>query len=136
MQNPLRYRQVKVAFGLRTLFVVVALLALPLAWMRREVDLIAEWRAALCEMSRDLQRVRGRYQNWGTYTPAVLERTRDDVSWLRAALGDQRQRSIVLPYAVHDDRTRRFSQLFPETTVRCLDRSLPSGGGGAPGTTR
>ena len=125
MLKRLRCRWFRFAFSLRSLFAVVTLATLPLGWVRNEAAKIDRRRAVLCQVSLDLQRARLRHMSLGPSAPVVLLGTSDDLRWVRAALGHQRHRHMVLPYGQSDKRAIEFTKLFPETTVRCFERTRP-----------
>lgn len=91
-------------FRLRTLMIVVALLAVPCAYVDWEAKIVRERRA---ELSRAVDR----------RIVGVSVEDQQHLPWLRRILGDKRIYSIKLIAGTDDAELNRVRELFPEARV-------------------
>jgi hypothetical protein len=96
-------------FGLRTLVVVVMMLAIPLAWLRSELIFIHRRQAFLEMLER--QRATRTQTNVGALMRVHGLGFPTRIPWWRKCLGDQPQTCLVVPADTpHED----VEELFPE----------------------
>ena len=106
-------------FSLRTLFVLVTLLACALGWLVWQIQIVRERKSLLSEVSRYnssypfdqlyFDVLEGKIAIYGPLPEQVR------VSWVRRALGDNSYMSITLPEHVPANVIERVESAFPES---------------------
>ena len=92
-------------FRLRTLFVGVTLLAVPMAYVAHEAKIVRE-RKSLLDRAPEFEPC----DNW------------HGISWMRRMLGDEAVGIIQLLVASSDEEVERYQTAFPEASIH---RSIP-----------
>ena len=104
-------------FTLRTLFVVVTLLAVPLGYAARELGIARDRLELIGLINNSLD---------GAYTPGPgatdfdFDRSKMSLSYLRTISGDRYMYAFWLPTSATEDNRRRFIEAFPEAFVAPL----------------
>jgi hypothetical protein len=111
-------------FSLRTLLIVVALLAVPLGYVGWQAKIVRERKA----MVREVAKMGGQvvFSSYETklgpdshfrFGETTMKPPYPTVSTLRAWLGDDFALGIALPAATPTDTLKRVEQIFPEAKV-------------------
>ena len=123
--TPAKPRRRWLSFSLRTLFVMVAMLALPLGYAARELG-IARERLELIGLINGS--VDGAYTPGPSATDFDFDPARMSLSYLRTVSGDQYMYAFWLPGSASETDRRRFIEAFPEAFVAPL--RTPAGSDG------
>src|SRR5690349_20051060 len=99
-------------FRLRTLMIVVTLLAVPCAYVGWQAKIVRERRALFDE----IKAADGGELNDGNVSPSP--------PWLRRILGDETVRLLVVPSTTDKETMVRLHRLFPGTLIWFGDRTL------------
>jgi hypothetical protein len=108
-------------FGLRTMFVVLAVLAIPLDWLAWQIQIVRERKAVLAEVESTapgeflfvtLERAEA-VRPPGSYAHREYVR----ISRLRRRLGDESYWRMFLPETIDAELTKRVESAFPEAEI-------------------
>ena len=113
-------------FSLRTLMIVVSLLAVPLGYVGWQAKIVRERRCALSAITESGGHIWTREGYCSSTEPGAGRMPPDEwpseVPWLRRLLGDEHVASIQLAWDVSVAERIRIEALFPEATVFWADR--------------
>jgi hypothetical protein len=101
-------------FRLRTLFIGVTLLAVPLGYVGWQVKIVRE-RKAIIEGNELIGAMAIDASGRDKVAPG-----RPDIPWIRRLLGDQDYLNIFAPRSATDEDIERFRSVFPEAEVKQL----------------
>jgi len=94
-------------FSLRTLFVLVTIIAIGLGWLEHERRIVTQRGQLIDEINK-------------TYPSGIMFSSKDtpeadETTWLRKQLGDFSYGLIILPEDASDDLVQRTKSLFPNS---------------------
>jgi hypothetical protein len=107
-------------FSLRSLMIVVMLLAIPCWWVAKQKKLVDERRAMLTRIEKVY------HGNW--YIEQLPSGLSSAVPGLRRLLGDQGVGMISLPIEADPEIYPVIHALFPEAQLRIFERTVPLSG--------
>jgi len=105
------------------MFVAVAILAMPAAWLNWQMGIVRERRTLLSELDAASNDRFNQYntvcivQSDGTVRYERPMRADRGISWFRELLGDSAYSCLILPPTITDDDLMRFRRAFPEATI-------------------
>src|SRR5262245_22282515 len=97
-------------FGLRTLFIIVTLLAIPLGYLGRQAKIVSDRQAMLARIRKD----HGKYGRDVCYWQPFKG---SPISWIREQLGDQKVDFIDPPRSLEPLEISKIQKLFPEAVI-------------------
>jgi hypothetical protein len=105
--DPPKRKRRRFQFRLRTLMIVVTLLAVPFAYVGWQAKIVRERKAMLAELSAADWRRPG--FRWHSPTPQI--------PWLRRILGDKAVAMLVVPPNADQQAITEIRQMFPEADL-------------------
>ena len=100
-------------FSLRSLLIVVTLLAVPLGYVGWQARIVNErW-----TIRKELVGMIDNEQRRGYIDLATADETERAVPWIRTLIGDQAVHAILLPLSVSNEYRKRVRAIFPEADV-------------------
>ena len=117
--------RIKPRFSLRKMFVLVAALALPMAWfgwqasiVRHRLGMLRQIESECGPRIRPLNTVGQEHDARVYYDDAIQHRRPgDDIPWYRTMFGDKRVPIICVPHPTSDNEIAKIKDIFPEAYV-------------------